>query len=246
MSNLPGDIVFRILSTFPPESTCRFRCICKHWYNSFDPHYFMESRPKHSITKSSSNFENNQHESVKLISPFKDTNRLNVEIVGSCDGLILLKVSCNGWFSKKSYRDFQTETHWLWNPSTEELKEILNPQIIYGRKYQGSYVYISSVTYAVGYNSNTNDHTIVVAICFGSNNICHGCKIQVYTSESNSWKTLPNIFPYEIFGKYDKPEVVFFRGAFDWIGRQLGSKKKCIISLDIHGENFKEVAVTPH
>ncbi|XP_026381836.1 F-box/kelch-repeat protein At3g06240-like [Papaver somniferum] len=185
-------------------------------------------------------------DSVKTDSPFEDTS-LAVEIIGSSHGLILMRIHDNCHW-RTTRRECQ---YFLWIPCTRELKEILIPKVEAGpADYQKIDLDdVFSVTYGVNLNCDTNDYQIVIATCNGSyaRGVCYGTEIQVYSSESSSWKTISNILPYEITNMYyDRAGVIFVSGAFHWLARQVQSKRRlCIVSFDIHRENFNEVAVTP-
>ncbi|XP_026381801.1 F-box protein CPR1-like [Papaver somniferum] len=178
------------------------------------------------ITTFSSVFEGHQCESV-IDSPFKDKS-LNIEIVGSCNGLILMRCS----------KDYLGSRRWLWNPCTKELKGIVNPTIKHGLlDYHG-----------IGYNRDTDDYsTIVVATRYIErySNRYRVYEIELCTLGSKLRNTVFGIVSYEIISMDGKAEAIFVFGAFHWIGRRLPSNRLCIVSFDIRRENFIEVVVTP-
>ncbi|XP_026451315.1 F-box protein CPR1-like [Papaver somniferum] len=153
---------------------------------------------------------------------FKHT-RLGTHILGPCNGLFLMR----------SYDANCFPIFWLWNPYNKESKEIVIPKVR------------DTDVYGLCYKCDTDDYVIVVATFYSS---LIGYKVQVYTLRSNSWRTLPNILPYNISSVYGV-EAIFVHGAIHWIASQIvspfPSRKTCIVSYDIRGENFNEVALTP-
>ncbi|XP_026395957.1 F-box protein CPR1-like [Papaver somniferum] len=253
---LPDDIIGHILLMLPVKSIMRFRCVCKNWrYKLFRDPSFVNMHLKNSIQ--SGDFD---CVSVKNHQDFNMLNRKSSQRVkypnmwidthGSCNGLILMRGRLrNRW-------DMQDINLCLWNPTTKEFKDIeFDSEVKYGPAYsQDLTVTLTKVTYGLGYNCDTDDYKIVkVSAVYGFDSSrtynrrpCYGSEVQVYALGSDSWKTLPNIVPYDIVYSCTR---AFVNGVLYWIATPcpclIIQKCNLILSFDIKSENFREVPLTP-
>ncbi|KAI3898291.1 hypothetical protein MKX03_033968 [Papaver bracteatum] len=84
-----------------------------------------------------------------------------------------------------------------------------------------------------------------------SDRVSDGCKVEVYSLRSNSWRRKPYVYPYDLFLGCKAIKPVSYNGAPHWIG---SSSVRCelskaasivIIYFDVENETFKEVPLTP-
>ncbi|XP_026450705.1 F-box protein CPR1-like [Papaver somniferum] len=100
-------------------------------------------------------------------------------------------------------------------------------------------------SYGFGFDSKTKDYKLVRLVGF---NFEHGCEVKVYTSGTNTWKSL-NYIPYRL--SYGRTPAVLVNGALHWITMLIVPEDKSvsgsdedprlILSFDISNESFQEV-----
>ncbi|XP_026396511.1 F-box protein CPR1-like [Papaver somniferum] len=240
---MPNEVAVEIFLRLPVKSTLRFRCVCKKWCKFFKHNSdFVSKQLNHSIEKN--NFallftrkgergvfaidydpsSSGSHEVVQIDFPFKDEN---LEIVGSCNGLLLIKI--DPWLITG-----------LWNPATKEYKLIPRNNITpVGFKTISNRV----DRHGFGYDQESNDYKLVTITSPCSQKITVS-EVDVYTLSSHSWKRIDHI-PYKIMGE---PPGVFVNGALHWLAkpRPITSKNKfsqVILSFNMAKEVFTEI---PH
>ncbi|GKV19503.1 hypothetical protein SLEP1_g29756 [Rubroshorea leprosula] len=235
LPSLPDEIIFEsILTRLPVKSLVRFRCVCKSWRSSISDPRFIQNHlslvkahdgldnwrvilqyPRQ-ILKSCS-LSNIFHEpygySVDLDFPRKKA-RLDVEIVGSCNGLVCL-----------CFRERTENLLIVWNPSIRESKVISAcvagspPLSAYGFGYCGICDDYKLVQLAIGrpLKPRTN----------------------LYSLRADSWKNTDE-FPLEINSVPCSAKVV--DGALNW-GVHLNSENSwVIVCYDLAEERFGTVS----
>ncbi|KAI3897046.1 hypothetical protein MKX03_015870 [Papaver bracteatum] len=274
MPSIPQEIIVNILSLLPVKSILRFRCVCKHWNELFKDRFFIKNHHKHAIEQgrftSIMRKNHRRHEIfcgspllpstsyecpiVKMNYPFRCRPIYNdashtTHIVGSCNGLVLMK------FVKKERRlwlaKFTDSGLFLWNPSTKEYK--LLPQTVIRDHYKQNVDTFRDGTYnfGLGYNGVIDDYKIIRIDVFSNygGTVCYGCRVNVYTLGSNSWKALPNIIPYDIcMSGPNRTKPALVNGSLHWLGvpvNGLGIRtlSRVIVSFDLENDTCTEVPV---
>ncbi|XP_026430920.1 F-box protein At3g08750-like [Papaver somniferum] len=123
LPSLPDDLISVILSKLSVKSICRFKCVCKLWYELFKNTKFIKMHLHDAIENDKFSvlleYAGGYHEIVDFSSYHmavetdlpRDTLVGSVLPVDSCNGLIVLS-------SRKP------NGICLWNPSTQEYKKI--------------------------------------------------------------------------------------------------------------------------
>ncbi|KAI3957194.1 hypothetical protein MKW92_016741 [Papaver armeniacum] len=280
-SRLPDDAVLHILSKLPVKSIVRFRCVCKHWcYNLFKDPNLVKSHINRSIqnqnftlliyynpVKESSTkgkklsgngiFTVNLAGSPSPLSPRKEgdlhmikdpfKSKKDVVFYSSCNGLVLMN---DPWSEEES--DIM-----LWNPSTAEIKQIPKPVDDDDHPIAASSGSVKncecSHLFGLEYSGIDDDYKILRLEVFFSkrNGVCHGCEVKVYTLRTNSWKTIPYEFSYDLY--LGSVNQMLFRasGALHWMQAPCASLPQgnesvpmAIVSFDVEHDIFKQVPLT--
>ncbi|XP_026384826.1 F-box protein CPR1-like [Papaver somniferum] len=135
----------------------------------------------------------------------------------------------------------------LWNPSTKESKKLSEPVVTdsfwrYGKSQNNGL--------GLGYKSIIDDFKIIRIDVFYDYPICHGCKVNVYTLRSNSWKELPNIIPYDVcLPRPYRTKPALVNGYLHWVGTPVDGQgtrtdSKVILSFNLENDVCSEVPVT--
>ncbi|KAM7466473.1 hypothetical protein LguiB_014035 [Lonicera macranthoides] len=187
-TNFSDDILFTIFLKLPVKSVVCGRCVCKSWRQSlFDPHFIKmhvnrtnqdhQSHEKLFLMSSSNSFysvdlETSNAKAVPRNFPSKST--IDIEIVGSCNGLLCLFVPAR----KQPSRYEQLLKLVLWNPSTGDYKNLpaVDPSV------QNSH------TVGFGYDVSLDDYKMV-RIC----EIDSKYRVDMYSLKANSWKIIGNL-----------------------------------------------------
>ncbi|GLT97895.1 hypothetical protein SLE2022_154370 [Rubroshorea leprosula] len=231
---VPEEIIFEsILTRLPVKSLFRFRCVCKSWCSSISDPRFVQNHL--TLVKSHDGLEhwrvifqypwrvlkscslsNIFHElkgcSVDLDYPMRKA-RLNVEIVGSCNGLVCL-----------CFRH-QENLLIMWNPSIKEWKVIAScatgspPKSAYGFGYSQSFDDYKLVQLAIGKTGKP--------------------RTNVYSLRADSWKSIEE-FPSEIASEPSSGKVV--GGALNWGVDVRPNNSWMIVSYDLAEERFETLS----
>ncbi|OMO85405.1 hypothetical protein COLO4_21637 [Corchorus olitorius] len=181
---LPEEICMDILERLPVKSLYRFKAVCKPWKSLVSSPSFIDRQYDRSAANCSKlavveercskskkcsillhTLNSNPKSPVETTTTELPTNQDNYYWSCWCRGLLLVKVISIG-----SAYDLL-----LWNPSTNECKEVPKP------------VPYSSMVgeFAIGYDFTIRSHKIVT-ICRGVPS-CFNYQIAVYTCKINSW-----------------------------------------------------------
>ncbi|KAF6153726.1 hypothetical protein GIB67_000959 [Kingdonia uniflora] len=180
----PSEIISEILLRLPAKSVGRFKCVCKLWRDFIsDPsfpalHFKLTKENNQKLMLSTSDWllpisfdkyvQNEMCEWDQLVKIKRPVNDKSTEIIGSCDGLILIIFN------------FNDRVISLWNPTTRDFKIIQKAYIL---KYP---------RYGFGYDESTNDYK-VVSFQFYTGADCRVC---VYSLRNNSWRTFERDIPF--------------------------------------------------
>ncbi|CAK9161884.1 unnamed protein product [Ilex paraguariensis] len=190
---IPEDIVTNVLLNLPVKSLLRFKCVSRPWRSLISQSQFtknhlnratgsnndklarygyldFKSHPsRESVNFCSCEVLSNVGRVTKFEYPF-GSYFLNAEILGSCNGLLLIGKS--------------SETLYLWNPSTREYKKFSIPYSDGARHF----------LWGLGFDSSSDDYKVVrVVRCKSQAPIA-----KFYSVKSNSWSDYRD-FPYRTF-----------------------------------------------
>lgn len=146
---IPDDVVFDILSRLPVQSLLKFRCVCKSWNDLISNNsQFINSQLQRSIESNCSQklmlfeysskkigfigYEISDHGRKKIDTPLYNRYR-NIEVLCSCNGVVLLRV-------------IEAATFILWNHVIRKTKcVVFLPKYRFGRSASFGLCYDSSV-----------------------------------------------------------------------------------------------------
>ncbi|XP_026377737.1 F-box/kelch-repeat protein At3g23880-like [Papaver somniferum] len=235
MSSLPEEIHEEIFLRLPVESilTCKF--VCKFWRDIISSPKFI----KHHLNL---NIQKNSHDPKSIFTGFYfeciqypvalgytvryapscngafgmgDNRYERIQILGSCNGLICLRISSVGRYM-----------FYVWNPSTGEYKEIPGRQPL-GFRVLSSFDW-HPFSYGFGYDCARDDYKFVR---IGGN------EIQVYTLGSDAWNNTRST-PYPNKGNNSNINGVTFNGALHWLCSTRETSTEVIVSFDISSETI--------
>ncbi|KAK4259347.1 hypothetical protein QN277_005689 [Acacia crassicarpa] len=246
---LPIDIIINILKRLPVKSIVRFQCVLKEWKDLLESPSFIAEHARHSAHERpllllheysfkrgclSISLLNHKMETVEVLSiPSIDPFRCNWRIIGSCNGLLCVKV----------HRDqaWPRSFLWLWNPVIKKVREIpLTTNDPMGR-----------CEYGFGFCGIVNDYKIVK---FYKQKIRKKKKdqhfhlikydrVEVYSLSTGSWKELEfqlrAIEHAEILS-----QAVNTDGTISWLLLSIRNISPIIVSFDIATEVFRFTQIT--
>ncbi|XP_071739499.1 F-box/kelch-repeat protein At3g06240-like [Rutidosis leptorrhynchoides] len=239
---LPHDLVFKILERLSFKSMLKAKSVCKQWRDVVSDPSFIEAhlsksyslgriRYIHGAPMMKSVGLDDQETRYEHTIPTTEFSRY-VEILGSCNGLILLGDGDRSYF--------------LWNPSTRLL-----------RSFTGRFLFRGEFRhFALGYDSTTRAYKVVRIVRVHSHKVYDRFKApsyeksvydvtsaHVYSCKTNSWKKIEH-FPYVIF---EDAQGVTMNGYPHWIvfwDHFVEYKDKVIVVIvyfDLVEEKFKEL-----
>lgn len=243
IKHVPEEVIQEILINLRVKSLLRFKSVTKSWRSWICSNTFKNAHLKRSshytnhrlmicsdedrdggverLRSCSLNFlfnNPNYKDYCRITSlehhPIHESGSL-IEIVGSCNGLILL------YFEPiSSYAPCLI----LWNPSTRQVRNIPPPRL-------GTY---RGFDYGFGYDDSTDDYKIVGIACRDPR------EARMYSLKTNSWKKIDNFdedFLGEGPGKYAN-------GRLHWVAEDDDGDLKNIVSIDMV-EGKYDIVVPP-
>ncbi|XP_028752184.1 F-box/kelch-repeat protein At3g23880-like [Neltuma alba] len=236
---LPLEIIINILKRLPVKSIVRFQSVCKEWKHLFKTPSFIAEHARHSAhddpllllygydyqrRRPSLCLLNHKIETVKVVSiPSIDSFRRSWRIIGSCNGLLCVKVD---------HDRGRSPSLWLWHPVIKKVREI--PLT--------SNDFWDICTYGFGFSSTVNDYKIVRFYNNESrkkkedqrHHTIGYDRVEVYSLSTGSWKELEFEFgAIEHIGFI--PQAVNADGTISWLGLGLSP---LLVSFDIATEVF--------
>lgn len=118
----------------------------------------------------------------------------------------------------------------LWNPSTNEFKDLPIPSIT--RPQAGPI----KVVLGFGFDAATNDYKVlrIVYYCYPLN------QVEMYSLETNTWREIKTRVQFLIF---ESASSVFLNGRFHWTAIGFGEMngRKLIVSFDMGDDSFRYI-----
>ncbi|KAI3869291.1 hypothetical protein MKX03_010507 [Papaver bracteatum] len=236
--NLPWDILLDILIRLPLKSIVRFRCVNHTWCSKLKCPNFLEERNQYAVEMGKFNLMFHNYDDIytfnydTALSTYEKTSHivLGIEVLGCCNGLVLLRHVIKCYLSSMSYV-------LLWNPTTNECKRLRNPPII-GMKVNDGRCYDD---YGFGYDEQIEDFKVVhLTEALWEDDLYN---VHLYTLKSKSWRSLYRI---KIDCLYN-PRIPDMgrcpvNGCFHWI-TQTEQHGLFIIRFEFETEEFDSVAL---
>ncbi|XP_050264263.1 F-box/kelch-repeat protein At3g23880-like [Quercus robur] len=255
------SIVLNILARLPVKSLLRFRCVCKSWDSLITSPYFISTHlyinnvdrgdyivnmPWY-VNPSSPPYSNRpvitfycDHDGFDKIFEFEIPSRFppyQANLVGSCNGLLCLEFQV---WEERWQAASKTAIIYLWNPSIRKLKRL--PDIMFDCFFD------CFIPLGFAYHSEDNDYKVVKISYYSRRKL----EVEVYTSKSDSWRTLEDLDvslrpKTDDFGFHFSLPIPFFGGALHWLVDIIQGEEKhkteMILSFDVNNETFEELAV---
>ncbi|KAH6798970.1 hypothetical protein C2S51_035454 [Perilla frutescens var. frutescens] len=211
---LPQDLMVAILARLPVKSLVRFKSVCKPWFNLFSNPKFIKIH--HDLFSQAPKTFAMQSHLLKCpslgIEPGKKipagvlaANPVEI-FLDTCRGLV-----CLG-------RPLFNREIILWNPATNLWKSLPLSKIDFGAA--------EMVSLGFGCNAEGDDYKVVRIFCLKGKKMKVG--VEVYSSKSDSWKTIGVGFKFKVF--YSKNHVIV-NGNPHWIAN-IDEKSKIVEGKD--------------
>lgn len=230
---LCDDLIRDILLRLPTKSLLRFKTVSKSWRSSITDPCFLNKSPKLIINygyaalfsldpSSSGNLEEKLSFPPEIEQDIKTSNPI---LVGSCNGLLLLRSLCD-------------TRMWMLNVSTREFHTIHIPKI--SSSQTQSTMFIKQRCYGFGYDSVNDDYKVIKVSSYDVNRNHSIPSTSVYSLRNNAWRTNRArkglALPIAASG-------VFVGGKLHWIAKG----KRCILAFDVCSDDFSfhEIAALP-
>ncbi|KAK4436602.1 F-box protein [Sesamum alatum] len=214
------DVLVEILLFLPAKSIIRFKAVSKHWHSlistsSFSHlHTLRHRKPQPSfILRAAPSLFFYFNPTRKKFLQFH-LNFAHPRILQSCHGLLLLE--CGSSLSVN--RDY-----YVYNPTTRDSRNLLlEKESLLGLR--------------LAFDPSKSPHYKVICVSSTSYSI-HFCEIQVYDSETRTWKRLDKVFTSSDFRKFN--DGVYWNSGIYWIAS--GDQ---ILSFDIENSVLESSPAT--
>ncbi|KAL6513168.1 hypothetical protein OROGR_020654 [Orobanche gracilis] len=251
MAELPTPLITEILSKLPGKSLLRFRSVARSWRTLIDGQDFINLHLKNSLQNPKHHtliikdcflqdgiiMTNEEpfiysvdyptlNRATLIYHPF-DCGSFEVEILGSCNGLL-----CLG----------DRATTVIFNPLTRKYR-VLPTSDIEMPGYVAKLPHTNSIPYGFGYDQ-INDYYKLVRIVELSmkNSDIHCSEVKVYSLKANSWRRVRD-FPNGYYIGNRLCWAAYVNGCLHWVvvKRPESDGSQFIVAFDIGREVFKVV-----
>ncbi|KAM5580277.1 F-box/kelch-repeat protein [Rosa sericea] len=233
-------VIVEILSWLPAKSLLRFRSVCKAWRALISDPYFIRKHLSHINTKISTSYSLLLREQIfrsvgyeailkylshdgplpsrRLNFPVLDPpfDIPNIEIVGSCNGLICLVLDI---YAKESF------IFMLWNPCTGESQVLPLPPLHSSQQ----------CFFGFGFDSITDDYKVILGSYKSGHEI-----VVVFTLKTGSWRNLQRLNRYfEV-----NWTGCLVNEALHWVLKEVEDGRSIaynMVSFDLAEEKFHEI-----
>ncbi|XP_028091547.1 F-box/kelch-repeat protein At3g23880-like [Camellia sinensis] len=215
LPNLPEEIILNILSRLPLKSLIQFTCVSKQWGSLIQGFAKSVQRKKVfvCIDNSINSIDEEGHVESILEPKEKFPPHFNLEIFGSCNGLLLILIS---------------DDLFLWNPLTRCSEKVMTSV------HRGYYA-VSGLCF----DSSNNEYKVVMAIIHDSTN--YGGKfVKIGSFRNKTWTSVYE-FPYHVCSMISGPVVNGYLHWFVFKESSDNFPSHQIIYFDPRIDEFKEV-----
>ena len=261
-SNLPHEILEKILKNFSYRLLSQFKCVSKFWNflltsPSFIPPHLSDFIKHHSYDQSiilkltlprpePKDIRTITYETHKIFSlSSKDPSALVVNTSFPADssmfGSMKFKISghCNGILCLSIYYRPYKKTVVLFNPATKQFKILPDSVML---EDESSF----PVAVGMGYDSKSDDYKVVRMISKGDE-YCTQYGMEEYSLNTDSWRPLP-VLGKENFGSRGFPIedysfALFFKGTYYWWATQNSLTK--ILGLNMGDDEEIRLVLEP-
>lgn len=240
-NHLTEDMIVEILCRLPVKSLLRFKCVCQTWYTLIRSPVFITQH----LCQSKKNvfpllcdvldfgwqeyvislIYTNKVACLNLSDPLRSLRC--VSIVGTCNGLVCVKISPQIFF--------------MWNPATKMVRRLPEAKLMAGF-YEHAYI-------GFIYLPSTKDYILVRVLLRRqiqkySRLRVISTRVEVFTTSTNFWrKTQPDLLPC-----YIDVDVVIGNRCFYWMGydsydSEKSFKHSFVFSFDMKEEKFRQIVL---
>ncbi|GJX51655.1 F-box domain containing protein [Tanacetum coccineum] len=226
-SDVPEDVLAKIVAKLPSKPLARFKSVSKHWNRVISDPSFMNTFRKCRMTLLPifpfHVRDPADRSIVNLGYPFEDHFSRAIMFVGTFKGVVVLVV-----LEQKDKDDLII----FYNPFTGVFKTVpdppINPRYIY-RSPNPLYVY------GFGYGTTPDDLKIVRFEMFNETKDC-----QVFSFKTGSWSTLLDVIgDYITLRGRGRGSGTFVDGFLYWVARR--NERIMVVQLDIEKMVFSEL-----
>ncbi|XP_074263039.1 F-box protein CPR1-like [Silene latifolia] len=250
ITHIPIDLISDILSRLPAKTVVCLKIVCKSWYNLISDNDFVNCHLERSLaTKTNLHFVvatpkfylqeyDNLEEPIKqncpvlysadfdsldnpvdLSHPYKNC-KTPVRVIGSCRGLLLLRVKCGHLL--------------LYNPTTQTYNVL---PLLLENKPATEYVHFD---YGFGYDSVSRDYKCVrIMQCLFVETGDVMFEVMVYSLRTNCWKRVPDVPCY--FRPHGSDIGVLVNEVCHWVGTGIGNVYEHIVTFNLRDETFSRL-----
>ncbi|KAF3455140.1 hypothetical protein FNV43_RR05588 [Rhamnella rubrinervis] len=252
MKHVPEELVIEILLRLPATSLLQFKCVCKSWCSIIKSSSFI-AKHLHFNNKDTNLHNvlvNIIYEGTKDYYPLTrllsfgtigivkpqllpptypqdaDYNLANINIVGSCNGLIFLYDSVGKLV--------------LWNPTTGEKRTLPNCShgTITGRLPWG----VLQLVFGFGFDAKTNDYKVVMihSSYILANSLT---EIDVYSLKANSWRTIKCFVTKSLYFE-SYCNGAFSNGMYSWLALCIRGVNETSNNMEIINAEYRNEIIS--
>ncbi|XP_014518032.2 F-box/kelch-repeat protein At3g23880 [Vigna radiata var. radiata] len=240
---LPWELIIDILLMLPVKSLVRFKCVCKSWLSLLcDPHFAISHFQRLSASSTrllfiappspeirSIDFNASLHDdsasSTLNLNFLLPSTPGNVQIIGSCRGLLLLN-SC--------------QSLWVWNPSTGVHRKLSSTPIESNLMQAMFFTFL----YGFGYDPSTDDYLVVKASYNPFPLDSATTRVEFFSLRNNVWRDCEAThLSYRNYSKGSNGirEGSLFNGAIHWLAFCCNGPMDVIVVFDLTERSFSEI-----
>nr|XP_011468621.1 PREDICTED: F-box protein At5g07610-like [Fragaria vesca subsp. vesca] len=218
------ELLTKILVRMPARHLIRFKCVSKNWLSLISDLKFCD---RHTLKNPNSSISAVFHHSSDNFSfipfpPDHDPSGHNhisphwnpFEVIGDQYGSIDIIHSCNGLFLCQPFAATSTSRspYLVLNPTTNRFSTLVIPAISDDQNVETHIIGCS-----LAFDPSKSPHYKVICLeTINGLEYCRGYRIQIYLSETQSWRLLNSCFTRQAHVRYE--EGVYCNGAIHWVG----------------------------
>ncbi|XP_019157756.1 PREDICTED: F-box protein At1g11270-like [Ipomoea nil] len=227
-SGLPEDVVFEILLKLPVTSICRFKCVCRYWYDVIKRHVFKEQH--YALQQNSTLLAVEYSGAANIFSDkfLRTKENLRMSLWGSC-----ITGPCRGLFLLHTVITPGANLGLL-NPATSAFRLLpRSPCAVIHYSFE-------FYAYGLGWDSTRNDYKVVFILFKRQIAL-------VYSLNNDSWRFLDSPLPLELSGRsclttYPQHNI-YTNGFCYWL--PYAKNASLLFCFNMAQENFVTIALPP-
>ncbi|KAI3927074.1 hypothetical protein MKW92_041794 [Papaver armeniacum] len=210
------DIFTQILLCLSVKPLIVFKSVSKQWYSVISDPIFIKKHTQRQYPHSVMVETETNNPKFEFVSLDGSSSSIPFETLDFFRDLIIkIKQSCNGLLCCFSYEDYGNCTYYICNPSTKQYRRIVD----FGFDMAKEKGFVMPLSVSLAYEPLKSRHYKVICVWMmppeRSTPWLRACQIEMYSSETNSWKLSGDVFfvSYSISNK----SGVYWNGSLHWI-----------------------------